>query len=99
MTLETEFIDIVDTLDFTLSKVFIDKWKFKYGERLIRLFQLKIFHSLRKQKPIKLNSLYKFLVNDSGYNPDVVKDFFLDIDFEIYSPIISGRLKDLTLEN
>ena len=96
MNIETELIDFADTLNFTLSKDFLTKWKFKYGERLLRLFQIKILDSLKRQKPLKLESLGKFLVNDSGYNPEVVKNFFMDIDFEIYFPIISGRLKDLT---
>jgi len=93
---DTDLIDLMDTLEFTISKNFLDKWKFKYGERLIRLFQIKILDSLKKQKPLKLKYIFKFLVVDSGFNVDVVKNFLKDIDFEIYYPIISGRLSDLT---
>jgi hypothetical protein len=90
--LEIELIDLMDTISFTLSKEFLNKWKFKYGERIIRLFQIKILDSMKNQKPIKLKVMYKFLVKDSGFNPEVVIDFFKDIDFEIYSPILSGHL-------
>jgi hypothetical protein len=96
--LETDLIDLMDTLEFTISKNFLDKWKFKYGERIIRLFQIKILDSLKKQKPLKLKYLVKFLVVDSGFNVEVVKNFFEDIDFEIYYPIISGTLRD-AIEN
>ena len=96
MNIETELIDFTDTLNFTLSIDFLDKWKFKYGERLLRLFQIKILDSLKRQKPLKLEGLAKFFVNDSGYNPDLIRKFFIDIDFEIYFPIISGRLKDIS---
>lgn len=93
--LDIELIDLMDTIQYTLSSEFLTKWKMKYGERLIRLFQIKILDSLKNQKPLKLKNVYKFLVIDSGFKGDVVKNFFNDIDFEIYSPIISGSLKSL----
>lgn len=86
--IDIELIDLMDTLEFTISKDFIDKWKFKYGERLIRLFQVKLLDSLKKQKPLKIKYLTKFLVHDSGFNEDVVKDFYKDIEISNYSPII-----------
>jgi len=97
--LETDLIDLMDTLEFTISKDFLNKWKFKYGERLIRLFQIKILDALKKQKPIKLKNLTKFLVVDSGFNLEVVKNFYLDIEFEIYSPIISGNIKSIDIKD
>ncbi len=93
--LDIELIDLIDTLNFTLSKEFVDKWKFKYGERLSRLFQLKLLDSLKNSKNVKLKSVFKYLSNDSGFSPEVVKNFFLDIDFEIYFPIITGSLRTL----
>jgi len=96
MNIETELIDFTDTLNFTLSKDFLDKWKFKYGERLLRLFQIRLLDSLKRQKPMKMEGLFKFFVKDSGYNGELIVKFFSDIDFEIYFPIISGRLKDIS---
>lgn len=93
--IETDLIDLMDTLEFTISKDFLNKWKFKYGERLIRLFQIKILDSLKKQKPLKLKNLTKFLVVDSGFNVEVVKNFYLDVEFDIYYPIITGSLKEI----
>lgn len=97
--LETDLIDLMDTLEFTISKDFLNKWKFKYGERLIRLFQIKILDALKKQKPIKLKNLTKFLVTDSGFNIEVVKNFYLDIEFDIYYPIITGNFKSIDIED
>lgn len=97
--LETDLIDLMDTLEFTISKDFLNKWKFKYGERLIRLFQIKILDALKKQKPIKLKNLTKFLVTDSGFNIEVVKNFYLDIEFDIYYPIITGNLKSIDTDD
>ena len=93
--LDIELIDLMDTIQYTLSNEFLNKWKMKYGERLIRLFQIKILDSLKNQKPLKLKGIFKFLVIDSGFKGEVVKNFFNDVDFEFYNPIISGGLKSL----
>lgn len=95
MNIDTELLDIMDLIQFTLSQEFIDKWKMKYGERILRLFQIKILNSLKMQKPIKLKSLFRFLVNDSGYNQELVKCFLLDIEYDIYSPILMGNLRSI----
>jgi len=94
-SLDIEIHDIIDLLSFTLSKEFLDKWRFKYGDRLIRLFQLKIISSLKNSKNLKLKSVFKYLNKDSVYSEEVVKNFLQDIDYEIYFPIITGSSKDL----
>ena len=92
--IETELIDLMELIEFTMSIDFLDKWRMKYGERIIRLFQIKILDSLKKQKPIKLDSIYKFLVLDSGFSRELVTNFLNDIDYELYSPIILGKIKE-----
>jgi hypothetical protein len=47
------------------------------------------------RKPLKLQTVYKFLVVDSGFNEEVIKSFLEDIDYEIYFPIIRGKIIDL----
>ena len=93
--LEEELIETIDLLNFTFSVSFVDRWKYKYGVRLLRLFQFRMLKALDTRKPLKLNILYKFLVTDSGFNPDVVISFLEDIDYEIYYPMISGKKKDI----
>ena len=93
--LDAELIDIIDLVDFTLSSNFVDKWSFKYGRRLGRIFQVKIMRSLDTRKVIKASSLLKFLVVDAGFSSEVAKNFLYDIDYEIYSPIISGSIESL----
>ena len=94
-TLEEDLVEIIDLLNFTFSSDFVDKWCFKYGKRLPSLFQLRLLKSLDTRKPLKLQTIYKFLVVDSGFNEDVIKSFLEDIDYEIYTPIIRGRVADL----
>jgi hypothetical protein len=94
-TLEEDLVEIIDLLNFTFSSNFVDKWSFKYGKRLPSLYQLRILKSLDTRKPLKIQTIYKFLVVDSGFNEEVVKCFLEDIDYEIYSPILKGHIEDL----
>jgi hypothetical protein len=92
--LEEDLVETIDLLSFTFSSDFTDKWGFKYGKRLPSLLQMRLLKCLDSRKPLKLNILYKFLVVDSGFSQEVVESFLTDIDYEIYSPIISGTLKE-----
>ena len=93
--LDEELFETFDLLKFTTSKDFIDKWSYKYGKRMTRLFQIRILKSLESRKPLRMQTLHKFLSTDSGFNTEVVENFLEDIDFEIYYPIITGSLTDI----
>tara|TARA_R100001510_G_scaffold56982_2_gene63706 strand:- start:779 stop:1075 length:297 start_codon:yes stop_codon:yes gene_type:complete len=93
--LEQDLVETIDLLNFTFSSDFVDKWSFKYGKRLPSLLQIRLLKSLDTRKPLKLQTVYKFLVVDSGFNEEVIKSFLEDIDYRIYSPIIRGTIKDL----
>ena len=94
-TLEEDLVETIDLLNFTFSSDFVDKWSFKYGKRLPSLYQLRLLKSLDTRKPLKLQTVYKFLVVDSGFNEEVIKSFLEDIDYEIYFPIIKGKIREL----
>jgi len=91
--LEQDLIEVIDLLNFTFSSDFVDKWSYKYGKRLPSLFQIRLLKSLDSRKPLKLQTVNKFLTVDSGFSEEVVESFLEDIDYEIYSPILSGKLK------
>ena len=93
--LEQDLVETIDLLNFTFSSDFVDKWSFKYGKRLPSLLQIRLLKSLDTRKPLKIQTVYKFLVIDSGLNDEVIKSFLEDIDYEIYYPIIRGTLRDL----
>lgn len=95
--LEEDLIEIIDLLNFTFSNDFVEKWSFKYGKRLPKLFQMRLLKCLDSRKPLKLQAVYKFLVVDSGFGEGIIESFFEDIDYEIYRPIILGRVEDLVL--
>ena len=91
--LDIDIIDFLDLLNETLSSTFVEKWRYKYSEKFIKHFQLKLLSALDKQKPIKIEMLYNYLTKKCKYSDDQVLNFFQTIEIEIYSPFIYGRLK------
>lgn len=89
--LDTDIVDFIDLINFTLSDEFIDKWRFRFSCRFIKEFQSKVIKSLKDRKPIKLESLTKHLSKKCGYSIEQVKNFFEAIDIEIYNPLILGK--------
>jgi len=93
INLEQDLVETIDLLNFTFSSDFVDKWCYKYGKRLPSLFQIRLLKSLDSRKPLKIDTVTKFLTVDSGFNEEVVDNFLEDIDINIYNPIISGTIK------
>jgi len=91
--LDIDIIDFLDLLNETLSSTFVEKWRYKYSEKFIKHFQLKLLQALNKQKPIKIEMLYNYLTKKCKYSDDQVRNFFNTIEIDIYSPFIYGRLK------
>tara|TARA_R110002110_G_scaffold68830_4_gene186106 strand:+ start:32 stop:334 length:303 start_codon:yes stop_codon:yes gene_type:complete len=89
---EIDIIDFIDLLDTTLSPSFAEKWRHKYSEKFIKLFQAKILHSVSNRKPLKLDNLYTYLTKKCKYSKEQVLDFFKSIEIDLYSPLISGKL-------
>lgn len=91
--LDIEIIDFLDLLNETLNSSFVEKWRYKYSEKFIKHFQLKLLSALNKQKPIKVEMLYNYLTKKCKYSPEQVINFFNSIEIDIYSPFIYGKLK------
>lgn len=93
--LDTDLVDFLDLINFTLSDQFIDKWRFRFSVKFIKEFQSKVIKSLKDRKPIKIESLFKHLSKKCGYSPDQVRNFFVAIDISIYYPLVLGKLASL----
>ena len=91
--LDIDIIDFLDLLNETLNTSFVERWRYKYSEKFIKHFQLKLLHALNKQKPIKIEMLYNYLTKKCKYSPEQVTNFFNSIEIDIYSPFIYGKLK------
>ena len=90
---DIEFIDFIDLINNTLSNNFIEKWRYRFSEKFLKHFQIKILNSLTKRKVLKIDTLYNYLTKKCKYSHEQVDNFFSAIDISIYSPLIQGRLK------
>ena len=90
---DIDLIDFLDLINTTLSPLFIEKWKYRYSEKFIKLFQVKILDSMTNRKPLKLTNLYNYLSKKCKYSSEQVEDFFKEIEIDIYYPLIQGKLK------
>jgi len=88
MNTDIDLIDFMDLINFTLHKDFMEKWRYKYSEKFIKHFQIKLLESLTKQKILKLSSLYNYLTKKCRYSKDQVDNFFITIDISLYYPLI-----------
>ena len=90
---DIEFIDFIDLINHTLSNNFIEKWRYRFSEKFLKHFQIKVLNSLTKRKVLKIDTLYNYLTKKCKYSHEQVDNFFTAIDISIYSPLIHGRLK------
>ena len=89
--LDIELIDFIDLLNDTLSLKFVERWRFRYSEKFLKHFQLKLLDSLANQKPIKIDTLFNFLTKKCNYSSEQVINFFDAIDIDMYRPMIKGK--------
>lgn len=86
--LDTDIVDFIDLINYTLSDQFIDKWKFRFSIKFLKEFQTKVIKSLKDRKPIKIDSLFSHLSKKCGYSSEQIKNFFEAIDISIYHPLV-----------
>ena len=92
-SLDIEIIDFIDLVNHTLSSDFIELWRYKYSEKFIKHFQIRLLQALSNQKPLKISSLYSYLTKKCKYSDEQVLNFFTSIEIDIYRPLIAGKLK------
>lgn len=90
--LDVDIVDFLDLIDYTLSYSFIEKWRYKYSEKFIKHFQMKVLDSMNKQRPIKVEVIHNYLVKKCKYDPSQVTNFFRSIEIDIYNPFIYGSI-------
>ena len=89
---DIDIIDFIDLLNHTLSRQFVDLWKYKYSEKFIKHFQVKILQALSNQKPLKIDTLFTYLTKKCKYSQEQVLNFFESINIHSYYPFIVGKL-------
>ena len=89
---DIDIIDFIDLLNFTLSQKFVELWRYKYSEKFLKHFQIKLLQSLSNQKPLKIDTLYTYLTKKCRYSSEQVLHFFSTVDIYGYHPLIVGKL-------
>ncbi len=87
----SEFIDLIDLINFTLHEDFVEKWRHKYSEKFLTTFQYKLLESLSKRKPLKRLHLENFFKKKLKYSQEQIDNFLESIDVTLYHPIIIGE--------
>ena len=83
-----DLIDLIDLLNFTLHEDFVSKWRHKYSEKFITVFQYKLLVSLNKRKPLKTSILSNYFMKKLKYSDEQISNFFESIDISLYHPIV-----------
>lgn len=89
-----DLVDFIDLINFTLSNEFVQRWKYKYSERFIKIFQLKLLQAVSDGSCIKINSLYRHMTKTYKYSKAQTLNFFESIQIEDFAPMIVGKLKE-----
>lgn len=85
---KVELEEFVEQVNYALSLQFKEKWRHRYSEVFITIFQDSIIKAFEDQKPIKLSQLENTFVVKNGYDIEIVQDFFKQIDISLYYPIV-----------
>lgn len=84
-----DLIDLIDLINFTLDSSFIEKWRYKYSEKFLIAFQMRLLKSLDDRKPIKKEVLTNFFLKKMKYSKEQITNFYDSIDIGLYTPLIN----------
>jgi hypothetical protein len=90
MDSNSEINEFLEQVNYALSNKFMEKWRFRFSNNFIGIFQSKLLEALKKEKPISKTSLLTHYVSKHKYARDEVLEFFNLIDISLYYPLIYG---------
>jgi hypothetical protein len=83
-----ELSEFLEQVNYALSLEFKERWRHKFSESFITIFQEAIIKSFQTQKAIKLSALVSQFTKKHKYDNTLVQDFFSCIDITLYYPLI-----------
>ena len=92
MSSNLDSIEIKEFLEqgsYALSLEFKEKWRHRFSEHFISIFQDRLLKAFREEKPVKKSSLISLYVKKHKYSISEVLCFFEEIDITLYNPIVS----------
>ena len=85
---KTELSEFLEQVNYALSLEFKERWRHRFSESFITIFQECIIKSFQTQKAIKLSGLMSQFTKKHKYDESLVKDFLSCIDTTLYYPLI-----------
>tara|TARA_R110000851_G_scaffold175794_1_gene322226 strand:+ start:1842 stop:2150 length:309 start_codon:yes stop_codon:yes gene_type:complete len=85
---KAELTEFLEQVNYSLSLEFKERWRHRFSESFITIFQDCIIKSFQTQKPIKLSVLMSQFTKKHRYDEELVKDFLECIDMTLYYPLI-----------
>jgi len=85
---KVELYEFLEQVNYALSLELKEKWRHKFSENFINLFQGRVINALQAQKPIKISALEAFLCKKHKYDINLFQDFLSCIDVTLYYPLI-----------
>tara|TARA_R100001377_G_C3136673_1_gene91226 strand:+ start:138 stop:452 length:315 start_codon:yes stop_codon:yes gene_type:complete len=80
--------EFLEQVNYCLSLKFKEKWRYRFSNHFIGIFQEKVLNSLNTQRPLKLSSLTSVYIKKHKYAPSEVREFFRIISIEDYYPLV-----------
>jgi len=86
--LELEVKELLEQVNYALSDRFKETWRHRFSTNFIKIFQERLFKSLKTSKPVKLSTLYSVYSKKHKYSKTEIDEFFECIDISLYYPLI-----------
>ena len=83
-----EIKEFLEQVNYALSLGFKEKWRYRFSDHFIAIFQGRLLKALKDEKPIRKDSLISLYTKKHKYNISEVLCFFSVIDISLYNPII-----------
>jgi|TARA_R110002074_G_scaffold211524_1_gene380949 hypothetical protein len=83
-----EIKEFLEQVDYALSLEFKEKWRHRFSDHFISIFQSRLLKSLKEEKPVKKDSLISLYTKKHKYNISEVLYFFEVINISLYRPIV-----------
>ena len=85
---QVELEEFLEQVNYALSLEFKEKWRHRYSDAFISIFQGLIIDAFQNQKPVKRSVMENQYTKKYGYDPIQVRDFLKAIDVGLYYPIV-----------
>ena len=85
---KVELSEFLEQVNYALSLEFKERWRHKFSETFVTIFQEAIIKAFQNQKPIKMSYLTSQFTKKHKYDDTLVTEFYSCIDVTLYYPLI-----------